>query len=297
MQIEGVALKQTVTIRRLCSVHYFEFSPNYTFPGESHDFWELVYVDKGEVIITAEDKEFSLYRGEAIFHRPNEWHNIRSNGAVAPNVMIVSFECHSPAMDRLVGNRYFINEMEKQFLSGILSESRCAFASPLNDPYDNTLTAAENEPTGAQQMICMNLSMLLISLIRRPESTAPAEQKIGTNSRLEEIREYMLLHLSEKITLKRLADEFHVSQSYLKKLFSEYANCGAIHYFLRLRTARAKELLRSSEQNVSQIAETLGYENIYYFSSQFHRFTGMSPVEYRRSVKALDEKGRKLRGL
>lgn len=297
MQLEGIALKPTVTIRRLCSVHYFEFSPNYTFPGESHDFWELVYVDKGEVVITAEDREFPLYRGEVLFHQPNEWHNIRSNGTVAPNVMIVSFDCRSPAMERLVGCRHSLNEMEKQFLSAILSESRSAFDLKLDEPYDNSLTPVECEPVGAQQMICMNLSMLLISLMRRRETVANPQRSMGTNSRLEEIRAFMLQHLSEKMTLGRLATEFHVSQSYLKKLFSEYASCGAIHYFLSLRTERAKEMLRSGEQNVSQIADELGYENIYYFSSQFHRFTGMSPLEYRRSVKALDEKGRRLRGL
>lgn len=98
-KVREIRLKRTLTIDRLCSVHYFEFSKTYTFPGERHPFWELVYVDKGEIIATAGDRDFPLRRGEMLFHQPDEWHNIRANGTIAPNVMILSFYCLSPDMD------------------------------------------------------------------------------------------------------------------------------------------------------------------------------------------------------
>ena len=128
MRIDGITLRQSFLLRRLCSVHYFEFSKNYMFAGEQHDFWELVYVDKGEIVATAGEREFPLRQGEILFHCPNEWHNIRANGTVAPNVMIVSFECRSAAMERFVGAKLSVTEPEKQILSGILSESREAFS-------------------------------------------------------------------------------------------------------------------------------------------------------------------------
>ena len=296
MEIDGIALKQSFRIRRLCTVHYFEFSKNYFFVGEKHDFWELVYVDKGEILATAGDREFPLRQGEALFHCPDEWHNIRANGTVAANVMIVTFVCTGAAMDRFVGAKLPLTDAEKKLLSGILSESHDAFSSPLDDPNDNQLRLADDAPFGSQQMIGAYLTQLLISLSRRPAAKPVPEPKFGSATRLAEIRDYMLQHLSEKMTLSRLADAFHVSQSYLKKLFADAVQCGAMHYFLGLRAERAKELLRESDRNISQLAEELGYENVYYFSSQFRRFTGMSPTEYRRSVKALDEKGRRRRG-
>ena len=42
-------LERPLAIDRIYSVHYFEYGPDYAFVGESHDFWELVYADKGEV--------------------------------------------------------------------------------------------------------------------------------------------------------------------------------------------------------------------------------------------------------
>ena len=42
----GTHLKELIKINELFTVHYFEYSKNYIYHGESHDFWELVYADK-----------------------------------------------------------------------------------------------------------------------------------------------------------------------------------------------------------------------------------------------------------
>ena len=46
-------LQQAITIDAVVSVHYYEYPIDFAFSGEVHDFWELVYVDKGEAVITA----------------------------------------------------------------------------------------------------------------------------------------------------------------------------------------------------------------------------------------------------
>ena len=93
------SIQRPIQIQQVVTVHYFEYSSNYAFVGESHDFWEFVYVDKGEIVVTAEDKELPLKKGEMVFHRPGEFHSLRANGVVAPNLVIASFYCHSPAME------------------------------------------------------------------------------------------------------------------------------------------------------------------------------------------------------
>ena len=51
------SIQRPIQIQQVVTVHYFEYSSNYAFVGESHDFWEFVYVDKGEIVVTAEDKQ------------------------------------------------------------------------------------------------------------------------------------------------------------------------------------------------------------------------------------------------
>ena len=45
--------RRPVAVDRLYSVHYFEYTGSYAYPGERHDFWELLYVDKGSLLVTA----------------------------------------------------------------------------------------------------------------------------------------------------------------------------------------------------------------------------------------------------
>ena len=56
----GTRLNDEIKISRLYTVHYFEYSKRFSFTGESHDFWELVYADKGDCTVFADDKSFVL---------------------------------------------------------------------------------------------------------------------------------------------------------------------------------------------------------------------------------------------
>ena len=289
-----VALKRTLVIDRLYSVHYFEFSKTYTFPGESHDFWELVYVDNGEIIATAGEQEFPLRSGEMLFHQPGEWHNIRANGTIAPNVMILSFRCTSPAMDAFVERHIKIGTGQRELLSRILSETRRVFASPLDDPYDSTLLRSRTAPLGGEQLIELYLTELLLSLLRQIERPVTVDHKTGNHPLLDDIVLYMQQHVGEKLTLEQLARQFHVSRSHIKALFAQYKQTGAMHFFIDMKIRCAKDYLRESDYNISQIAELLGYDNIYYFCNQFKQAEHMSPLEYRRSVKAIGDKAKDL---
>lgn len=294
MDFQELTLRKTLPVSTLYSVHYFEFSRNYLFSGEQHDFWELVYVDKGTIYATAGDKEFPLSSGELLFHAPNEWHNLRANGTNAANVMVLSFRCRSKAMATFVGRKLRPDSQQKELLRQILKESRQAFSTRLDDPYDNHLLRQKDAPVGSEQLISLYLEQLLIFLLRQLESPHQVDRKSGSVPMLDAMIAYMEQNLSRKLTLETLSSEFHVSTSYVKRLFSQYKQCGAIHYFTMLKLERAKQLLRESDRNVSQIAVLLGYDNIYYFCNQFKRCIGMSPLEYRRSVNAMGNRARLL---
>ena len=71
--------------------------PDFVFEGESHPFWEMVYVDKGQVEVQSEKDTIILKQGEIIFHKPNEFHAIKAHES-SPNFFVISFVCSSPSM-------------------------------------------------------------------------------------------------------------------------------------------------------------------------------------------------------
>ena len=53
MEYKSTVLRTSAVVRKVISIHYFEYMSNFSFPGESHDFWEFVCVDKGVIDVMA----------------------------------------------------------------------------------------------------------------------------------------------------------------------------------------------------------------------------------------------------
>ena len=102
-QYEGVRLCDVISIEEIVSVHYFQYKSNFAFPGESHDFWELICVDYGEIRVVAGEREIPLRQGEMYFHRPGEFHNVLTDGRISPSLVVIGFFCRSSPMERFSG--------------------------------------------------------------------------------------------------------------------------------------------------------------------------------------------------
>lgn len=131
MNYVKTVLKEEIIIKKIVSVHYFEFAKDYVFEGEKHDFWEFLYVDKGKAEVMADMQGYELKQGEMIFHKPNEFHNVWVNGKVAPNIVVAAFECKSRAMRFFENKILRIGDYEKNLLAQVVREAGEAFSSPL----------------------------------------------------------------------------------------------------------------------------------------------------------------------
>ncbi len=301
MSYQSVTLIEDIVINKIYSIHYFEYMSDFQFAGETHNFWEMLVVDKGEVDVTAGDKNLVLNRGEIIFHKPNEFHSLRANGKIAPNLVVVSFECNSPAMSFFEEQTLKITDYERSLLGTIIKEARMSFKGRLDDPYQEKLIPESLRPPGSMQIIKLSLEMLLIILLRRYEGSAPViheEPKMPTklttvNADTEvynRILTYMEEHIYANLTIDDLCRSTLVGRSKAQKLFRDRNNCGVINYFSQLKIEKAKELIRNKDMNFTQISDLLGYTSIHYFSRQFKKITGMTPSEYASSIKGISEK-------
>lgn len=294
MSYEGTELRSDISVDKLYTVHYFEYSKSYTYPGEEHDFWECVYVDRGEIIITAAEEEVRLYRGEIFFHEPNEFHTLRANGIVAPNLVVLSFSSDSPVMQAFRRLHAKVGQRGRELISGILRESETVFSTPLGDPSTTKMEKYEQTPLGAEQLIRSRLEELLILLLRSEPAKliSPLRHHIEGNLFLQ-LADFMQKNLGSPISLADLAHYAGVSESTVKMTFRAQAGMGANAYLIQMKINTAKTYIREGNYNLTQIADLLGYDSIHYFSRQFHKVTGMAPSEYARSVRAIEKKTEK----
>lgn len=292
MEYQNVTLRQELNIMNLYTVHYFEYSNDYVFEGEFHDFWELLYVDSGLIEVTTDSKTLTLEKGKIIFHKPNEFHALRANGKSAPNLIVVSFDCNALCMQFFEEKIFIINEVERQYLSHIIAEARSTFFTPLNNPLITRFQRHSTVPFGSEQIIKISLEFLLISLFRRYSETSSAvptyrvSHSRGNNEKLlEQVILYLSDHVYGNLTVADICRDNMVSRSQLQNVFHHYKGCGVIEYFSRLKIETAKTMIRENHYNYSQIANILNYSSYQYFSLQFKKYTRMSPSEYHSSTK------------
>ena len=298
----GIDLKDSLHVSQIYSIHYFEYMNNFSFPGESHNFWELLYIDKGEAIITAGKSSFILKKGDIIFHEPNEFHNVEANGVIAPNLIVISFSCPNSAMQFFKKKQFKIDETERNLLADIIIEAKHCLDCRLDDPYLPNPPMKEEELFGAEQMIRLHLEHFLIHLYRRYTSPI-ALQKNDANAQLQKITksksdaeifnrvlDYLNQKICTQVSIEEICKNNMVGRSQLQKIFKAQTGLGIIEYFSNLKIETAKELIRTNRMNFTQISEYLGYSSIHYFSRQFKKITGMTPSEYASSIKAMADR-------
>ena len=105
----------------------------------------------------------------------------------------------------------------------------------------------------------------------------PADQQI-----MGPIIEYILHHLSEKLSVEQLAARFGYSAGYLGRLFRLYTGYSPYQFILRTRLDHGKHLLATTELPIQEIADRTGFSNLANFCSAFRRAEGKTPGEFRK---------------
>lgn len=103
----------------------------------------------------------------------------------------------------------------------------------------------------------------------------------GTSQIIKDTVEYINKHYKEKLTLKNIAELFHVNQSYLSLLFKKEMGRSYTEYLTFLRLREAKKLLGNTDLNLTQIAYRCGFDDQSYFSKVFRKVEGITPRKYR----------------
>lgn len=275
-------------VTALANLSYYRFPENFSFAGESHDFWELTYVDKGQITVQQDGNAFLLKAGEMLLCKPNVFHTCHVCRDIPAWVVDIEFSVDTSLPENFDNEIMILNAEERQCMAAIIREASQTYAHFNNLPAQVQMEQAENVPYGSQQIICNRLEELLIYACRGNRSIHIDRRLISPELSANlpgQIQTYLQEHFSEKITLERIAQEHGISITKLKRIFREEIGTSVIPYLTRLRIKEAKHLIRQDKLNFTQIAEAVGFESIHYFSAVFKKQTGITPTQYANSIK------------
>lgn len=272
-------LKSIIEVSKLVTVYYYNCRDTFDADGEQHDFYELVYVDKGPITMNLDDRAYVLGEGDIMLYMPNVFHEGTPQNA-GKTLGIISFVSPSHQLKSLEGVVKHLNADERKLFFDILRDGM-----PLFDVVKDGLKLKEEVSDFQLQIIKNKLEVLLLSiLISESEKSQTVTQNDSTLPLAEKIYAFLQNNVSAQLNLNVLSQTFTVSVTNLKTSFRERYNCGIIDKFIDLKISRAKGLLKDGELSVTEISEFLGFATPHYFARQFKKRTGLTPTEYKHKI-------------
>ena len=263
-------ISSSLDISEIYTKFYQEKGTNYNFSGEKYSYWELTYVDKGELLTTIDGVSYHLKQGDLIFYAPMQFHTQSTFEKISSSYLTINFKMNFNHAD-LLCNKIFSLQRDSYFIVTRLIEE------------------LSNDNLYSDDLSLCYLKELIIQMLRLDNSHFHSKpttnmQQTYENELLNDILLYIDDNIYEKISVSTLCDHFCISTSMLHSLFRKNMNNTAKNYINELKLSKSKELIRNSTHTLSEISEMLGFSSIHYFSKKFKSYFNISPTEYSKSI-------------
>jgi len=242
---------------------------------QMHSHYEIYFLLSGTRYITTDEKTFVAPPKSLFIFPPFTPH--KTQGGIYTRINInVSKELLS------LSEQKFLNSYAAQ---GVLQLDPKYFDS-LIFILEEAKKMNVQETEGYLQHFLKTLLYLLQKQTLTPIQSASTTTTQSLDTTILKILDYLNENYPKKITLDDLSANFFVSKFYLCKQFNKELQISIMSYLLKLRIAKAKELLISIDTPLETIAERCGFSSANYFSLIFKKETGVSPLNYKKEYFA-----------
>jgi len=257
----------------------------------THDFFELIYIARGECVNRIESEVLTLTAGNFCLIAPGVRHTIGvfSDEGIVMNI-IIRKSTFDQTFSRLLDGA---NPLSAFFLRSIYSTTESNYMlfrtgkteqlyALVNRMAEENLREDEFSP-----VILENLTVMVFCMLMRESadllSEAAARHPVAADA--ADIIS-CIYEMGPSVTLSEVARRFNYTESYLSALIRKMTGMTFTEIVARIRIRRAKALLLTTEMPVREIARRCGYPSVEHFCRIFRRDVGQTPTGYRSGTDA-----------
>ena len=273
-----------ITIRALRNVPKQQHAYDLTEIEHSHDFSGLIVITSGHGIHQVENIEYPVSAGDAFLIQGHKKHYFPSRQQLELfNVMYRSEQLALPfeLLNKIPGyHAMFILEpdISNTAFNSRLHLDRSALASCV-EIMELIEHESVNQPPGYEARLIALLLELTVFLARKYSTTRNNSGKALL--KLSKVFNLLETKFAHNWNLETIASQIGMSKSNLLLTFKKATGQSPIDYLIQLRIQKSMELLRNSDETISDIAFMVGFNDSNYFSRQFSKINGISPRAYR----------------
>lgn len=252
-------------------------------PLHWHDEMEIIYIKKGEGVVTVDLNSHHVAEGTLILVLPGQLHSIEQFENSSMEYENIIFH-----PDLLMTGGMDICSMD--YLHPILSgkvpipsvvDAACSFYDEIAGPVDACDEICKTMPAGYELYIKSMLFRLFFVLNARYGGKQRRDADRRNLEKMKPILKYVEAHFAEKITIAEIADLAGFSESHFMRYFKKMMATSFVDYLKDYRLTKASEYLQSSEETILVVAESVGFDNLSYFNRAFKAKYGITPGQYR----------------
>ena len=279
-----IKLKDTIKIKHFYAVEYYEASAHFYLEQESHDFWELSYVDNGGLLCNIENECIELQQGELLLIPPNTLHQYQNKDGEPSTLLFLCFSSSSPILKTLQGQHKLTDNL-KEILAKMIAEIRATFTFK----FRSDIHFIDTPEIGGQQLTQNFLVEILIKLSRNirgiPEQQYILYSTESSNELVNKILSYLKNNLYDTLNLDILSERLFYTKAYLNRIFKKHLGCSIKNYYNYLKIKEAKRLLRSNKKmTANEVAKQLQFDDLSYFVKVFKKYTHLTPNDYKKTI-------------
>ncbi|GBF75279.1 AraC family transcriptional regulator [Paenibacillus sp. 598K] len=148
--------------------------------------------------------------------------------------------------------------------------------------FDELVHYTNSHALNAGLLAKARLLELLSHFVSEHDQEALTLKHAAPVQRLNDILDYIHRHIHRELTIAELAAHACLHPNYFIRMFKAHMGMPPIQYIGRKKMDKAKELLAQSSYPIAEIGEMVGFRDMYHFSKQFKKITGLAPSDYRK---------------
>ena len=270
---EYLAVLPRIEIKKILGHYYRMRTPNYLFKGEQHDFFELTYIDSGELHTTVDNVDYLLKEKDLILYGPGQFHTQYTDDSHDAAYITILFDmCNLTPVEQSVWYENLVNRVfhYDQKIDNIIKDF--VRESTTGIPYMNSL------------MLCL-LTEIIIRLLQGTYASPTAHAvSSGHQSAMDELFSHIIAYIDDNIcepmTIPQICEHFSLSRSALQLMFKKHVDQSPKKYINDRKLEYSCQLLLDGRSTISQVSLQMGYNSIHYFSKAFNTKYNMSPSKF-----------------
>lgn len=264
-----VSDKEPIIVTAVGYNKFFTGRVNKTTRPNGRGDYQLLYIAAGCAHFYFGDKHRLIHKGTMVLYRPHESQLYNYDSADNPEVYWVHFTGYD--VSRILDGFGFPKD-ENVFFTGVSLDYESYFRKMIRE--------LQTKRANYEEFLKLELRYIFLTMSRHiKESNDMGAEMLNE---IERAINYFNRNYNQPIVIDDYAKERAMCTNWFIQKFKQITKLTPMQYILSLRITNAKNLIDSTDHNMTQIAEAVGYDNSMYFSRVFKKHTGMTPTEYKR---------------